>query len=295
MKDLKNQILNFIEEQQFPLESVQSLKPALDSLCQGEQAQIFQGIVKEYQETPRIKYDSLEERFNKMASLSGVHEKQVVLLVYIGLVESLKQHYINNGYPLENFADTIKELKSKMLDCYGYHGVWGLGNGRVCHTHFVMTRFGIGVLQFELIRLGKEAVVDGVKLEPTDLVINIHIPRLDEPFTKEARMQSYLRAKEFFKNRFPDRDKIPFFCHTWLLFGKHKEILKPTSNIISFINDFTIIDNYDYPDYAETWRFCDRPFTTLEEMPKNNSIQRAYAEIIAKGEKIGGAEGIFFL
>ena len=108
-------------------------------------------------------------------------------------------------------------------------------------------------------------------------------------------MQSYLRAKEFFKDRFPDRDKIPFFCHTWLLFGKHKEMLKPTSNIISFINDFTIIDNYDYPDYAETWRFCDRPFTTLEEMPKNNSIQRAYAEIIAKGEKIGGAEGIFFL
>lgn len=295
MQVLKAQILNFMEMQEFPLESMQSLKLALDRLCQGEQAQILQTIVKEYQEDYRVKYDVMEERFNKIASLSGVHDKQVSLLVYIGLVDSLKQHYINNGYPLENFADTIKEIKSKMLDCKGYHGIWGLGNGKVVHTHFAMTRFGMGVLQFELIRLGKSAEVEGEKFEPTDLVINIHIPRLDQPFTKEARMQSYLRAKEFFKDRFPQRDKVPFYCHSWLLFKKHKEILKPTSNIISFINDFTIIDNYDYPDYAETWRFCDRPFTTLEEMPKNNSIQKAYAEIISKGEKIGGAEGMFLL
>ena len=284
-----------MEMQEFPLESMQSLKIALDRLCQGEQAQILQTIVKEYQEDFRIKYDVMEQRFNKIALLSGVDEKQVMLLAYVSLVEGLKKHYIDKGYPLENFADTIKELKSKMLDCKGYHGVWGLGNGRVVNTHFVMSRFGMGVFQFEIIRLEKGFVVEGEEFKQGDFAINIHIPRLDQPFTKDARMQSYLRAKKFFKDRFPERDKLPFYCHSWLLFKKHKEMLKPTSNIVSFINDFTIIEDYDYPDYAETWRFCDRPFTTLEEMPKNNSIQKAYAEIISKGEKIGGAEGMFLL
>ena len=97
MKLLKNQIHAFIKQQEFPSQAIESLLSSLDKLCEGEQAQIFQSIVKDYQENYRIKYDVMEERFNKMATLSGVHEKQVMLLVYIGLVESLKQHYIDNG------------------------------------------------------------------------------------------------------------------------------------------------------------------------------------------------------
>jgi hypothetical protein len=61
------------------------------------------------------------------------------------------------------------------------------------------------------------------------------------------------------------------------------------------MNDFSWLEDYDYPDYNETWRIFGRTFTTIEEMPKENSIQKAYAKIIENKETTGGAEGIFLL
>ena len=79
------------------------------------------------------------------------------------------------------------------------------------------------------------------------------------------------------------------------LFKKHKEMLKSSSNIVSFIDDFTWLSDYEYQDYNETWRIFGKFFTSIEDMPKENSIQKAYATIIERGEKTGGAEGVFFL
>ena len=295
MENIKKQILAFMDSQQFPLEAIESLTLALDRICDGDGKGIFQNIIEDYQNDYRISAQLTGDKIKQISEISGVDQKQCNLVVYMGLVETLKKHYINKGYPLENFNDTIKELKCKLLECHDCFGVWGSRTNNVINTHFALTRFGMGLFQFEIIKFGKTAVIDGVELKPDDKVINIHIPRLGLPLTKEERQKSYLRAKEFFKRHFEDKEKTPFYCHTWLLFKRHREMLKAGSNILSFMDDFNLFFEYEYPDYAETWRIFGKFFTTIEEMPKTNSIQKAYAQIIERGEKTGGSEGVFFL
>ena len=293
MQEMKNIVLNFMKEQAFPEEAVQSLTVALDKIYDGEGLSVIKQLQQEYQEDYRIKADVVTETAKKISEISGVDQKQCNIIIYMGLVPTLKKHYINKGYPLEIFYDTIRELKCKLLECYDCFGVWGMRGCHVSNTHFAMTRFGMGVFQFELMRLEKDFLVNGVQLKKGDLAVNIHIPRLGEPITYEARHSAYKRAKEFFKPSFPNDDKIPFYCHSWILFKKHREILKPTSNMVSFMDDFDTLVEYDYPDYNETWRIFGRPFTTIEEMPKDSSVQKAYAKIIECGEKTGGSEGVF--
>ena len=295
MEQVKKQILAFMQSQQFPKEAIDSLTNAIERIYDSNAKEVFAKIIKDYQSDYRVSAVYMTEQSQKISRLSGVDEKQCNLTIYMGLADGLKKHYINKGYPLENFNDTIRELKCKLFECHDYFGVWGMRACAVSNTHFVMTRFGMGVFQFELIKLEKDFNVNGIELKKGDLAINIHIPRLGEPITYEARHSAYQTAKEFFKPYFVGKDKIPFYCHTWILFERHREMLKPTSNILSFINDFELLVPYEYPNYNETWRIFNKPFTTLEEMPKENSIQRAYAELISKGEKTGGSEGIFML
>ena len=295
MEKSRDRIIAFMSEQAFPLDAIKELLTAFDKIvgCDGREAYIQ--ILQEYEQDYHIRADVTAQRSEEISKLSNVDQRQCNLLIYIGLAETLKKHYLAKGYPIENYNDTIKELKCKLIECHNYFGVWGMRACPVTNTHFAMTRFGMGVFQFEIIRFGKSAVVDGVELKPDDRVINIHIPALGVPLTAEARKQSYLRAKDFFEDYFEGKDKIPFYCHTWLLFNRHRQMLKPTSNILSFMEDFSYFEDYEYPDYNETWRIFGRPFTTIEEMPKENSIQKAYAEIISRGEKTGGAEGLFLL
>ena len=295
MQAVKSQMLRFMEEQQFPSEAISSLTNAIDSIFATKGKDIVAKIIKEYQADYHIKPDEIAQKSKTVSEISSVDEKQCNLIIYMALVDGLKKHYINKGYPIENYNDTIKELRCKLLECHDCFGVWGMRACAVSNTHFALTRFGMGLFQFEIIKFGKTAIVDGVELKPDDKVINIHIPRLGLPLTKQERQKSYLRAKEFFKAYFPNQDKLPFFCHTWLLFKKHKEMLKPSSNIVSFIDDFTWLEGYEYQDYNETWRIFGKFFTSIEDMPKENSIQKAYATIIERGEKTGGAEGVFFL
>ena len=182
-----------------------------------------------------------------------------------------------------------------MQECYDLHGEYGATNGLGFAIFFSLKRFGIGILQFEVIDFNRTAEIDGVKLLPTDKVINIHIPKSGEPFTLELRAEAYKKAKEFFKGEFVGKKKIPFFCHSWLLFKKHREILKPTSNLIRFADEFTIFAEYQFDDYLESWRLFNKVYTCPEDMPQETSLQRAYVEMMKRGEKTGGSEGVFFL
>jgi regulator of protease activity HflC (stomatin/prohibitin superfamily) len=56
-----------------------------------------------------------------------------------------------------------------------------------------------------------------------------------------------------------------------------------------------IIKEAEYDDYAETWRLFHTKFTRWEDMPQDTSLQRAYVELIKRGEKTGKATGVFFL
>ena len=76
----------------------------------------------------------------------------------------------------------------------------------------------------------------------------IHIPSSGEPFDREARLASYKMAYDFFREELAGGPLV-CVCHSWLLYPGYKEVLKPTSNIVSFMGDFDIVE-------AEDGNFC---------------------------------------
>ena len=95
MENIKKQILAFMDSQQIPLEAIESLSLAFDRICDGEGKGIFQNIIEDYQNDYRISAQLTGDKIKQISEISGVDQKQCNLVVYMGLVEILKKHYIN--------------------------------------------------------------------------------------------------------------------------------------------------------------------------------------------------------
>ena len=97
-----------------------------------------------------------------------------------------------------------------------------------------------------------------------------------------------------FKKEFPDSEPL-FACDSWLLNPKNEEILGGDSNIVSFMKDFKIVFSYEYPGKENLWRiFGKKAELPPEELPRETRMQRAFADWLLKGNKLGAAEGLFY-
>ena len=85
-----------------------------------------------------------------------------------------------------------------------------------------------------------------------------------------------------------------FVCHSWLLFSAHRKMLKPNSNIISFMDRFDLLESGEYEDYNELWRIFDRRYNgDPDTLGRNSSLHRAYADRVKAGEKTGWGYGAY--
>lgn len=128
-----------------------------------------------------------------------------------------------------------------------------------------------------------------------DDVLRIHIPR-EGPFDKPTIADSYARAREVFAACFPDRPYKAFFCSSWLMSQDLHDILKPTSNILAFQNDFrktpflstgTLVFSFAFSMGAAIPE-------NLQALPENTSLQRAVKERYCQGGYVHEGAGFFF-
>lgn len=284
-----------MEEYDFPQQAIMSISSVFDKIDKSDGKFILKEMVGDYQNSCDINYDNLLVKIKEMSTMSGVCLYECILVTFLSFVEELKKYYRLKGYSYDVYQETVRGIKYKMQECYDLHGIYGATCGLGFSIYFSLKRFGIGILQFEVVDFNRTATINGITLVPTDKVINVHIPKSDKPFTKELRLDAYKKAKEFFKSYFKGKEKVPFYCNSWLLFNKHREILKPTSNLMAFMDEFTMFNQYEYSDYSETWRVFNKIFTRIEEMPQKTSLQKAYVSFIKEGQKTGAGEGVFFL
>ena len=70
-------------------------------------------------------------------------------------------------------------------------------------------------------------------------------------------------------------------------------MLSSESNIVDFMNDFDIVSFEDTTDYKEAFHVFGRLSDfSYDNLPKNTSLQKAYAERIKSGLPIGSGVGI---
>ena len=298
---------NFLKEYNYPEESWEVLLPAFDIL---EKEEDFGLLLKTFfSDKPdfRAIMEALCERI-------GVNLYTGYGVLYICLSKTTKEICKNWGWTDDMFRRGMLDIMLQTCECYEVKKVWGLmSEGWMCGivTGSVVS---IGRLQFVAKPYDRDdAEVAGYKITKGTKIITVHIPGSGEAFDEAARMDAYNKACEFYSNadknnpcfsRWSNRDEIDdtapciFYCQSWLLFPPNKEILNPKSNIISFMNEFKIVDTILLKDdeiRLDLWRIFgymaeDDPF---ENLPEKTSLQRAYKKFLLEGNMPGQGIGVF--
>ena len=249
-------------------------------------------LISEYDAGYDINYESALSRMKALSEKAEIHEYTGALLLFLCYTKRLREYYKEKGISDGIFLSSVLDLRYKLDECKCVYGIKGSFVAKWFSGFFDLTRFALGRLQFEIVDFGLEYEKGGVKLAPDSKVINVHIPRTGTPLDRESTLESYRLAKEFFA---PILGDTPVFvCSSWLLFPRHREMLKSDSNILAFMNDYDLVSSGEYANYNEVWRLFDVMYDgDVSHLPADSSLRRAYVDLISRGEKTGWGKGVF--
>ncbi len=217
------------------------------------------------------------------------------LTLYLLFAQTTYAAYQASGTANAVFFDSMTDFTIWEYVCEKKTGAVGLLETGWLSMTLRRKLYRLGRLQFEpsvfhaaIARCGDIIIRQG------DAVLNIHIPE-GSPLTRDARLDAYQKAYAFFASRFSGKPVI-FTCDSWLLYPAHRLFLPQNSNILDFMDDFTLISAKEHFGSTDNlWRifgFCD-DFHAYDALPCNTALQRAYADHLRKTCCVGNGYGIF--
>lgn len=227
-----------------------------------------------------------------MARTSGVHVYTVWGLFLAFAAQRARADYAREGISEEVFWATFSDLRYKAIECKRVKGVWGTFVAFWYNIFYQVKIVKLGRLEYEFIEYqDEERTLAGVTLKPGDRVLNIHIPSSGEPFDQTARLESYRMAYEFEKAR-GHEGPLVCVCHSWLLYPGYREVLGEKSNIVGFMDDFTLT-GAEEGEFEDAWRvFGGAAEGPVEELPEETSMQRKFKKYMRAGGKHGCGKGV---
>ena len=284
-------MLLLTEKTGFPAEARQAYREAAQTLAASGQAEAMDGAIEFYYEND-FSTELTDPLIQEMAERSGVPKDTVWGLFLAFAAENARQAYLDNGISEQVFWDTFSDLRYKVLECKANHGVWG---NFVPFWYPIFYRCDIvklGRLEYETDTFrGPACTVAGRRIQEGQKLLSIHIPSSGEPFDTAARLESYKLAYDFFRDLRGDGPLV-CKCHSWLLYPEYKKVLPETSNIVKFMDDFTIIREDD-GSFEDAWRvFGPDAGKPVGELPEATSMQRAFKRHLLAGGKTGCGLGI---
>lgn len=115
-----------------------------------------------------------------------------------------------------------------------------------------------------------------------DFTFNMHIPS-GGGMTPEACKESFLNARSFFKEHFPDSPVKVATCGSWIFNTQLQEIFPENANLVRFQREL-----YLYPSASGPWDglwfiFLQSGKPDPETVPLNTTLQRKIYEYLQKG------------
>lgn len=280
-----------MEQTAFPVEARQELLRCAQALEDAGQAPaLLQALAAFYQDGFSTK--NAQPAIDSVAEGAGLSPYTVWMLFLMQGARQAKEDYAKKGIGAEIFWATFADLRYKALECMENYGVWGTFVAFWYPIFFSCDIVKLGRLEYESrVYEGPVYEKNGFALRPGDKVRSIHIPSSGEPFDKAARLESYKMAYKFFEDELAGGPLV-CVCHSWLLYPAYKKILKPGSNITSFMEDFDIIQ-VDDEEFSDAWRvFGPRHADPAAQLPENTSMRRAFKQHLLAGGKTGEGLGI---
>ena len=231
-----------------------------------------------------------------LAELTGYSEYTMHFMLIMKCCELLRPRYAAAGIDESVFWQGCDDLRCKLLECIECKGVPGTFVAGWNDGFLKMGRFAYGRFQYEVCQFNyffDFLCSSGRRMVKGDTYINFHIPSSGVPLTDEVRFASYRAAYPHYKHLFPD-GRVVFGCNSWLLYPRHREFLPKESNILKFLNDFEIVCWEKKHHFGDCWRVFGR-YADLppEQLPRDTSLRKAYADWLAAGNPSGSGFGFF--
>jgi len=200
-------------------------------------------------------------------------------------IDTEREIYAKKGISDRIYTDTMNIFAIMAEEYYTIHGIYGFVTDRWIWRQLSGILFRLGTLEFEMIRYDGDDPTG--RLEKNTPLLSVHIPS-DAILSREEMDKSYAQAREFFANT--EYANAPFYCWSWLLSSKLREMLPESSGILRFMNDYEIINEYPDEDSANI-RVFNKHFHTPENLPENTSLQRNLKKLLLQGGHAGEGEG----
>lgn len=291
---MRNYLINFLSQQEYMSEDAEYLVSCYDKIQNNVFAkECFDKAIKLYDEDMFCEYGDIIDLADSAAKEIYIYEYTAELIMFLLFTKKLKERYEEKGISAEIFNTTVKDFRYQMQGCKQKRGIIGTECADWCMGFIQMTRFGLGRFFYEIIKFGRDYKCGDKVLTPETKVLNVHIPASGEPLSPELAIESFKRAKEFYKEEIGE----PFACKcsSWLLYPEHEHMLDHSSNIYRFMKMFDCIDYGFEKDNHDISRI----FGTLEKrpeyLPEKTSLQRAYKKHLLAGGKTGYGVGVLFL
>ena len=258
-------------------------------------AHVMDDIVYRYVVTEQLPMADALAEIKQVAAQFDQNEYALDLLLIINSLPRLHEKYRENNIPDEIFYESMDDIRCKVNECVENKGVVGTFVADWYDRFFKLTCFGYGRFQYEVMTYEGEdfTMSSGKVFKAGDKYINMHIPSRGIPLTDEVRLASYKAAYPHFAHLFEDGIVI-FGCSSWLLYPRHREFLPAGMNLLKFMGDFEMVTGKETPDdFHDRWRVFGR-YTNLpdDQLPKDTSLRRAYAEWLQAGNPTGRGFGI---
>ncbi len=202
-------------------------------------------------------------------------------------VDRMYDIYMEKGLSDKVYLDSLIDLRVWALTCMRNYGEWGMQEFDWLVHALRGKVIRLGRLQFEETKLEYCPVYDkhDVCIKEDEPAIGVHIPE-DGPFTPEQTLDSLKQAYAYFGNPV-------FICESWLLYPPQYDFLKPTSNIIKFMDHFDVVYVKELTNRQDMWRvFGMRDSYDPKDLPRETSLQRGYAEHLEKTGVNGWGYGV---
>ena len=277
----------------FPQEAGEEALRCAAALAQsGQEAALDSGVDSFYRQDLNIQL--AEPLIQTIAREGGVHPYTVWLLFLIQAAKPAVASYLEKGVPEDLVWETFRDLKFKVMECKNVQGVWGNFVAFWYPIFYSCDILKLGRLEFEntVYKEDTPYVWGEYVIRPGDPVKSVHIPSSREPFDQAARLDSYKRAYGFFKEELQGKPLV-CVCDSWLLYPRNREILSPTSNIVSFSSDFDVIRWKESEEFHDAWRVFGGEYQNPPaDLPENTSMQRAFKKWLMEGKKTGSGFGV---
>lgn len=284
----------FVKEFDYPEDAQSALIKTCEAIyANAETAEKTEHPLRLYESDIWFDYGQMIKPLGGVAEAIAEPKETVDLVFLILASEHMKELYIKRGIDLEIYHDSCLDFKAKLHECHDVKGIWGTFVTDWFGRFFNLTRFALGRLQFEINPCQAETPSPYKNLHPGDHFVGIHIPALG-PLKQEDCRAAFIKASKFFAPAFKD-GIVPFRTGSWLIAPEHREMLKPDSNIIKFM-DFFHITPHEKTVEGDYWRiFNTTDCSDVDKLPADNSLRRAYIKAIKENKIPHLGVGLFWM